>query len=176
MPKVGSMPIVQMGWVVTDLDEAVRHWVNTLGAGPFYRLPHNKLHNLTYRGKSAEWDHSSAVGQWGTIQVELMEQHCSNPSGIRDFYAPGQSGPHHITWVVENFEAEKSRLEQMGFPAVMTGNLEMLDGMPMGWFDARPVLGLMAEVYEECETLRRSYAWIARQAVDWDGKNSFREV
>ena len=29
-------PIVQYAYVVNDLDEGIRHWVETLGAGPFF--------------------------------------------------------------------------------------------------------------------------------------------
>jgi hypothetical protein len=176
LSRLGSPSIVQLGWVVSDLAQAAAHWAALMGAGPFFRLPHVQLDDLTYRGSPADWDHSSAVGQWGPIQLELMEQHCSSPSGIRDVYRPGESGVHHVTWVVEDFEKERHRLESMGFPAVMTGRVALADGMQMGWFDTLHVLGVMAEVYQESESMRRSFSWVARQADGWDGRDVLRDL
>ena len=40
-------PIVQMCWVVDDMEAAAVQWVKTMGAGPFFLLPHIQLDELT---------------------------------------------------------------------------------------------------------------------------------
>ena len=75
---------VQMCWVVGDMEASAQQWVETMGAEPFFLVPHIQLDEPTYRGKPATLDQSSAVGQWGTLQVELFQQHCNNPSGERE--------------------------------------------------------------------------------------------
>jgi hypothetical protein len=169
-------PIVQMCWVVDDMEAAARQWVNLTGAGPFFLLPHIQLDELTYRGKPAKLDQSSAVGQWGTVQVELFLQHCQNPSGAREMFAAGQTGVQHLTWFAQDLDAETRRLNEMGFDTVMTCRLPAIGGMRLAWYDARKVLGAMVEVYEDCEPMRKFYRRIAKAADGWNGEHPIRSL
>ncbi len=169
-------PIVQMCWVVDDMETTALHWVKTMGAGPFFLLPHIQLDDLTYRGKPAQLDQSSAVGQWGSVQVELFQQHCHNPSGAREMFAPGQTGLQHITWFVDDIEAETRRLHALGFDTVMTCRLPAVGGLRLAWFDTRKVFGAMVEVYEEVDLMRRFYRRVASAAEGWNGENPVRSL
>jgi hypothetical protein len=169
-------PIVQMCWVVDDMEAAALQWVKTTGAGPFFLIPHIRLDELTYRGKPAALDQSSAVGQWGSIQVELFQQHCDNPSGAREMFAPGQTGVQHLTWFADDMDAETRRLNALGFATVMTCRLPAIGGMRLAWFDTRAVLGAMAEVYEESALMRRFYQRVARAAEGWNGEEPIRSL
>ncbi len=167
-------PIVQICWVVGDLESAAMQWVNTLAAGPFFFSHHIQFDELTYRGEPATLDQSSAVGQWGTIQVELFQQHCGSPSGARDMFQSGQTGIHHLTYFAGAFDAEARRMESMGFPPVMTCRLPDVGGMRLAWFDTRPVLGTMIEVYEERDLMRQAYHIVAKAAEGWQGEDPLR--
>jgi Glyoxalase/Bleomycin resistance protein/Dioxygenase superfamily len=173
---ITPVPIVQMCWVVDDMDAAALRWVNTTGAGPFFRLPHIQLDELTYRGKPAALDQSSAVGKWGTVQVELFQQHCDNPSGAREMFAPGETGIQHLTWFANHLDAETRRLNTMGFDTVMTCRLPAIGGMRLAWYDATKVLGAMVEVYEESDLMRRFYRRVAKAAEGWTGENPIRSL
>ena len=169
-------PIVQMCWMVDDMEAAALQWVKTIGAGPFFLLPHIQLDDLTYRGKPGTLDQSSAVGQWGTVQVELFQQHCNNPSGAREMFAPGQTGLQHITWFVDDIDAETRRLNALGFDTVMTCRLPAVGGLRLAWYDTRKVFGAMVEVYEEGDLMRRFYSRVARAAENWHGENPVRSL
>jgi hypothetical protein len=171
---VAAHPIVQMCWVVDDMEAAALRWLETVGAGPFFLVPHIQLDHLTYRGKPATLDQSSAIGQWGTLQVELFQQHCASPSGAREMYAPGETGLQHLTWFADDLDAETRRLEEMGFDTVMTCRLPAVGGMRLAWFDARKLLGAMVEVYEESELMRGLYRRVAKAAEGWRGENPIR--
>jgi len=171
-----SHPIIQMCWVVDDLEEAAMQWVKMMGTGPFFFIPHLQYDDLTYRGKPATLDQSSAVCQWGTIQVELFQQHCQSPSGVRDMWSPGQSCIQHLTWWANDLDAETRRLEGLGFPTVMTCRLPSVSGMRMAWFDTRPLLGTMVEVYEESEVVRDFYRRVAQAAETWNGDDPIRPL
>jgi hypothetical protein len=169
-------PVVQLCWVVDRIDEAVPRWVEATGAGPFFLAPHIRFDELTYRGRPARLDQSSAIGQWGEVQVELFEQHCDNPSGAREMYAPGETGLQHLTWFVDDLDVETARLEALGYDAVMTCRLPAMRRMRIAWFDTRPLLGVMAEVYEESDVMRRLYRKVARAAEGWDGRDQPRPL
>lgn len=169
-------PVVQLCWVVDDIEGAVARWVEATGAGPFFLAPHIGFDELTHRGRPARLDQSSAIGQWGDVQVELFYQHCDNPSGAREMYAPGETGPQHLTWFADDLDAETARLAGLGFDTVMTCRLPSMGGMRIAWFDTRPLLGVMAEVYEESDLMRRLYGKVARAADGWDGRDPLRPL
>jgi hypothetical protein len=169
-------PIVQICWVVPDIRKAVAQWTGALGAGPFFHARHIQLDDVTYRGQPSRLDQSSALGQWGTIQLELFEQHCGNPSGARDMFAPGESGVHHLTWFAPDLDAELARLNALGIETAMTCRLRAADGMRLAWLDARHVLGTMVEVYEESDLQRRFYRRVARAAEGWNGDLPLRPL
>jgi hypothetical protein len=174
-PSIGSIalsPIVQIGWVVDDLDAAVPQFVALTGAGPFFVKRHVALSGVTYRGKPSAFDHSMAVGWWSSVEVELMQQHCDNPSALRDQYAPGQTGIVSVAWFAPDIRAEIERMNGMGFPTVHVIGDER--GGPVAWFDTRPALGTMVEVYEDEPTRRARKAAIREASVGWDGTDPLR--
>ena len=173
---IAGGPIIQMCWAVDDIESAVQRWVATVGAGPFHLAPHIQFGDLTYRGQPATLDQSSALGQWGTVQVELFQQHCDSPSGAREMVAAGQTGLQHVTWFASDIEAEGRRLVRLGFDEVMTARLPVMGDVRIGWWDARPVLGCMVEVYEESALMRKFYRRIAAASDDWQGDDPLRPL
>ncbi len=168
---LASSPIVQMCWAVADLESAVDQWVSATGAGPFFVAPHIAFDELTYRGQPATLDQSSAVGQWGAVQVELFEQHCDSPSAAREI---GTGVLQHVCWVAADFDAEAARLVGLGYAEVMACRLPAMAAMRLAWYDTRPVLGCFAEIYEESARMRRMYQRVAAAAVGWDGTDPLR--
>jgi hypothetical protein len=176
-PLTGGRPIVQICWVVDDIPRAVERWVATVGAGPFHLAAHIPFDELTYRGAPTTLDQSSAVGQWGGVQVELFQQHCTSPSGATEMRTAGQlGGPQHVTWFADDLDTEGRRLRSLGFDEVMTARLAAMGGMRIAWYDARPLLGCMVELYEESAMMRRFYRRIARAAEHWDGTDPLRSL
>jgi len=81
-----------------------------------------------------------------------------------------------VTWFAEDVDAEGDRLRRLGFDEVMTATLPVMGGMRIAWYDTRPLLGCMAEVYEESSMMRRLYQRIAASAADWDGSDPLRAL
>lgn len=176
LAEVVGHPIVQMCWVVDDIETAVAAWATAVGAGPFHLAPHIEFGDLTYRGAPATLDQSSALGQWGAVQLELLQQHCDSPSGVTEMRAAGHRGLQHVTWFAEDLDAEGLRLRNLGFDEVMTATLPAMAGMRIAWYDTRPLLGCMAEIYEESRLMRRFYQRIADAALGWDGSRPLRPL
>lgn len=169
--------IVQMCWVVDDIPRAVDRWVASVGAGPFFLASHIPFAELTYRGQSgATLDQSSAVGQWGSVQIELLQQHCDSPSGVREMTQAGHTGVQHMTWFCDDIDAEGQRLMDLGYAQVMTARLVAMQDMRIAWYDTRPWLGCMLELYEESDLMRRFYRRVARAAEGWDGREPLRSL
>ena len=169
-----SRPIVQICWVVDDMEAAAMQWVKTLGVGPWFLSPPVRFEELTYRGKPATLNQSSAVSCWGNVQIELFQQNCDSPSGARDMFSPGQTGIQHITYWADNLDDEIRRWNEMDFTTVMTCRLPDVDGMRLAWFDTRPLLGVMIEAYEVNDVMRQVYQGVEQAVREWDGEDPIR--
>jgi hypothetical protein len=164
-------PVVQIAYIVPDVRAAAQDWADRLGAGPFFVFDHFEL-TATHAGQPAVLDHSPAFGQWGDVQVELIQLHAMEPAPFREAFGGGKFGLHHMTWLPADLDAEGARLAALGWPCVldMTGHT----GTRALFFDARPELGHLIELYVGTPQLRRHYAAVAKAAVGWDGTDPVR--
>lgn len=110
-------PARQIGFVVRDLDRALRCWTETLGVGPFFVTRNYTPDNYRYRGKPSPGPLMSfAFGNSGDLQVELIEQHDDRPSVYREFLDAGREGFHHVSaWLRRaEYDATLARLRAEG--------------------------------------------------------------
>ena len=105
-------PPVQIAYAVVDARAAAHEWAERFGAGPFFLAEHIPVTDVVHRGVPGEFDHTSAYGQWGEIMVELVQDHGTGPSAVRDLYAPGETGLHHLAYFVDEqgFAAQTARM------------------------------------------------------------------
>ena len=164
--------IVQIAYAVDDVRAAARSFAERLGAGPFFVRHHDLPRRVDHRGAPGEFDHSSAYGQWGAIQVELVEVHRAEPASLAEI-VQRSDGIHHVATFVESIDDEQARLVGLGWPAVMTA--ETASGMRYAFHDARAQLGHLLEVYEPSPGVLRLYDKVADAAVGWDGGDPVRE-
>ena len=167
--------IVQIAYFVKDVESAARKAFDTFGIGPFFIYKNIELTDVTYRGREAELDHSSAYGQNGSLMIEFTQQNNTGRSAFMDMYPDGGEGLHHVAMFVDDVSAEMQRLKILGFETVThyftgEGNLEV------AFVDMRTVLGHMVELYEPTESLTRFYQAVAKAALTWDGKELFRNI
>jgi len=133
-------PIVQIAYIVPDVRAAAQQWVDRVGAGPFFVFDHFEL-TASHRGEAAVLDHSPAFGQWGDVQVELIQLHELEPAPFREAFGGGKIGLHHMTWFPDDLDAEGARLEELGWPCVldMTGHTGTRALFPRRAARARPL-------------------------------------
>ena len=165
-------PPVQIAYAVPDVRAAARTWVELWGAGPFFIRDHIPVTDVVYRGRPAVFDHSSAYGQWGEVMVELVQDHGVGPSAVRDIFAPGESGLHHMAYFVDDLDATTSRLAAAGCELAMSATSG--GAVRFHFVDALATHGHMFELYEPTAHLRGFYAAVAAAAVDWDGSDPLR--
>ncbi|MGE3917357.1 MAG: VOC family protein, partial [Hyphomicrobiaceae bacterium] len=81
--------IRQLGYVVRDIEAAMRHWIEVLGVGPWYYVERLPVRNFLYRGQPSDVHASIALANSGGAQIELIQQRNDAPSMYRDFLASG---------------------------------------------------------------------------------------
>ena len=111
MFKLGSPK--QIAYAVPDAFEAAQRWSKDFGAGPFFIAEHIAVTDVIYRGSPSSFDHTSAYGQWGDIMVELVQDHGTGPSVVRDLYYVDESGLHHLAFFVEDIDLATKSLNDL---------------------------------------------------------------
>ncbi|MGI9622787.1 MAG: VOC family protein [Acidimicrobiales bacterium] len=165
-------PPVQIAYAVNDAEAAALQWARDFGAGPFFLAPHIPVSDVVHRGVPGEFDHTSAYGQWGSIMVELVQDHGSGPSAVRDLYAPGEEGLHHMAFFVENLDDATSSLGALGFDLAQSARA---GSTRFNFIDAVDLTGHFFELYEPSEALVGFYDRVREAAVAWDGTDPVRK-
>ena len=92
-------PIHHVGYVVDDLEAGIERFVHSPGAGPFFVMEHLAFDEVTFLGRPAVYDHSSAFGAWGPLTVELTEVHAAHPAGLAEALVKPGGGVGHVAWL-----------------------------------------------------------------------------
>ena len=164
--------LVQIAYVVPDLEAACLEWAHRVGAGPFLVRAHLPV-TVTHLGETAVYDHSAAFGQWGPLMIELVQLHECAPASLGEVF--GHSSPNqvnHFAYFVDDLDASSSALQAQGFPLIM--DLTSSSGMRVHFLDGRSTTGGIIEIYVGNEHLRAHYARVAELAHGWDGTDPVR--
>jgi len=81
--------ITQNGYVVRDIEAAMRHWIEVLGVGPWFYVERAPIEDFQYQGQPSPVDVSIAMANSGALQIELIEQRNDAPRCTAIFCRPG---------------------------------------------------------------------------------------
>lgn len=167
-------PVAQVAYFVPDARQAAHTMATTMGAGPFHVLSRIELAWGEVRGQRADFVHTSAYGQWGSVMMELVQQDVEGPSPFRDMYAPGQQGVHHVAVIVDDLQATYRRVSDAGLE--LAARAQTKTGTEFAFVDTVATLGHMTEIYESSAGLLGFYEMVRSSADDWDGSEPVREI
>jgi hypothetical protein len=164
----------QMGYVVRDIQGAMKHWVEVCGVGPWFYADRLALTGFRYRGTSYDGIHVSvALANSGDVQLELIQQRCDTPSMYRDFLATGNEGLQHwSSWPVD-YAAKLERAVRSGWTVGQDGNSAR---GPFVYFLNEGHPGTVIEMAEATSTRVRVFDAVRAAAVAWDGKDPIRDT
>lgn len=173
MPALLGAP-VQIAYVVPDIAAAARQWADQFGAGPFLLNRHIAVADVVHRGQPGAFDHSSAYGQWGDLMVELVHDHGTGPSVVRERFAPHESGLHHMAYMVDHLDSAVEALAAAGYPVAMSA--ATASGTRFVFVDAVASHGHYFELYQRSERLAAFYDLVRNASLNWDGNNPVRDL
>jgi hypothetical protein len=166
---------MQLGFVVRDMDAALRSWSDDLNVGPFVMFEESLGdRKFIHRGRESDVRFAIAFGYIGDVQVEVISPTNSAPSPYQEFFEQGREGLHHLAFWPKNYEAACAELERAGFDEVcriVTG-----DGIKNVSYYASPsYLGLMLEVVPMTDARATYFGAIKALADAWDGTRPLRK-
>ena len=113
----------QNGYVVRDIEAAMRHWTERLGVGPFFYFEQVPIESFRYRGEASPLQASIALANSGPLQIELIQQRNDAPSMYRDFLAAGHEGLQHVAYWTEDFDQDFARIRELGYTVGQSGEV-----------------------------------------------------
>ncbi len=165
-------PIRQIGYVVTDIDQALASWVE-LGVGPWLVI-RNLPMSASYRGESCETRLSLALSNSGEMQIELIYQHDDTPSIFTEFLAANGPGYHQLAYWAEDFDATMKSVADAGWPVVWSGGEGI--GVRFAYVEPPNSPATVVEVSELTGAQAATAKFIRDAAANWDGSDPIREM
>jgi hypothetical protein len=164
--------IRQNGYVVRDIEAALVQWTERLGVGPFYYFEQVPIEDFHYRGQPSPLEVSIALGNWGPLQIELIQQRNDAPSMYRDFLAAGNEGLQHVAVWTQQMDEELAALATAGFAIGQSGRVGRNGRFVYLETETHP--GTVVEVSEISGGKGGFFEQLAREAEAWDGTNPVR--
>ncbi|MDR1712637.1 MAG: VOC family protein [Coriobacteriales bacterium] len=156
--------INQVSYYVEDMEKFARAHSALFGSGPFFYMdPMTQTTN--YRGQEIELTMATAFGQFGDIQIELV-QVLSEPNPYEEL---GRYGFHHFSNWVDDFDAALKLFADAGYEPLFT--LVAGSGMRVAYIDCTKDLGHYVEIHAPIKQVWDMYAAAAK---DWDGTDVWR--
>ncbi|MEV0788690.1 zinc-binding dehydrogenase [Kribbella sp. NPDC050459] len=168
-PRIANFfgSIAQLGYVVRDVEAAMRHWIG-LGVGPWFFTKGVRLEDFSYRGRPASPVIDVAVANSGDIQLELIQQVNDEPSMYVDFLEAGHEGLQHVAYWTTKYDDLHARALDAGFTVGQEGSL----GGPQGRFcylDTGDQPGTVVEISDVSGPKAALFGYVKKAASTWDG-------
>lgn len=166
--------IRQNGYVVRDIEAALRHWTEVLGVGPFFHFERVPVRDFRYRGEPSDLEVSIALANSGPLQIELIQQRNDAPSMYRDFLAGCGEGLQHVAYWTEHFDRDLARIEKRGLRVGQSGCIG--ENGRFVYFETEHHPGTVVELSEINGPKGRFFRHIAEAAADWDGSEPIQRM
>ncbi|MFT4150890.1 MAG: VOC family protein [Paracoccaceae bacterium] len=174
-PQSAFGAIVQMGYVVADLDAALDHWTRVMGVGPFLVTPRIDYAELTWRGRPIRIENAVALASHRGMQIELIQQTGGDPSMFTEFVRRRGGGLHHVCVLSQDIVTDLAAWAQAGTGVLMGGRTAA--GIPFAYLDSDPAdEGRVVEIVQPTPGLTKFFARLDHLAANWDGSDPVRRL
>lgn len=171
MSRAHYGPIDQIGFVVEDLDAAVRSWSAVAGLGPWTVFRNAGLDGI-YGDQKGHVTMDVAMAYQGEVQIEIIQPTNDAPSPYRGADGKPLVGIHHVAWLTDDLDAELEKAVANGLRPVFRAHS---DTVRVAYCEADGQPGTLFE-FIESEATRKLIEDGRIAARDWDGTNPIFEI
>lgn len=158
-------PVYHAGYVVTDMSASIAHWVEKLGAGPFFLFDNFAFVDPIFEGRPVGPSVTLAFAFSGDFCVELIQQHDEAPSVYRNC----GSGLHHLGIAVDDLEASLLDYASAGVGSIFRAAFPFGGGC--AYLDTRRELGFMTELVERNPVINGLLSQMKAAHANWNRKD-----
>jgi hypothetical protein len=164
--------LVQLAYVVGDIDAAVARWLATTAAGPFFRARFD-LTGQFYRGSRLEGAAIEvAVAYRDDVLIELIQPADNRPSVYAEMMRARGPGVHHVMLASADIDADLARHEAAGTPLIASGDIPGFGRA--GFVDTLSELGHFIEYGAWTEPVLAAIAGFRAAHRGWTGADPVR--
>ena len=158
-------PVYHAGYVVADLRQSIRHWVEQLGAGPFFLFEGFSFTDPVYRGRAVGPQVTLAFAYSGEFCVELIQQTDDTPS----IYRETPRALHHVGIAVDDLDSATAVYTRAGVECAFCG------GFPFGggcaYLDTVATLGFMTELVQRTPLIDGMLVQMKAAHASWNRRD-----
>lgn len=166
--------VMQVAYVVEDIERELAFLTAKLQIGPFFYLPHFPLFDVKYHDQPTSIDVAVALAFRGDTCVELIHQNCSSPSPLREHVAKRGYGFHHWGVATRSFEADAEERQRQGMRLVATATVGL--GGRIAYLETPSELGAFIELIELTPPGEQFFGMVHAAAIGWDGSAPVRRL
>ena len=166
-------PVMQLAWLPSDFEAALRHWTQVMGVGPFFLMENIKLDDMRYRGQPTDACFSLALAYWGDVQIELIRPENDAPSIYNGDYAV-RDRLHHVCVLVDDIAEAYAICAEQGAKILVEGNVG--DSGRVIYADPGGGPGSVVEVLQSQPGTAELFAMIKQAGIGWDGSEPLRKL
>ena len=171
LAKLG--PVMQLAWLPSDFDAALRHWTQTMGVGPFFFLENIKLEDMRYLGEPTDAVFSLALAYWGDVQIELIRPENDAPSIYNGEYAV-RDRLHHVCLLVDDIADAYAACAEHGAKILVEGKVG--ESGRVIYADPGGGPGSVIEMLQSQPGTAELFGMIKQAGIDWDGSDPLRKL
>ena len=160
--------VAQNGYVVRDIEAALKHWVDVMGVGPWFYFERVTIDWFRHRGRESQPEVSIALANSGDLQIELIQQRNDAPSMYREFLDAGHEGLQHVAYWTTDYPSLYDRALALGYRIGHEGQIGGAQGR-FAYFDTETHPGTVIEISDVSGPKGAFFALVRQAAADWDG-------
>jgi hypothetical protein len=163
-------PVRQIGYVVSDLEQAMAGWLQ-LGVGPWFVMRGLPMQAL-YRGEPCQTTLSVVWSNSGDLQIELIHQQGGTPSIFTEFLDARGLGLHQLAYWTSDFEDMVRAVKKAGWPVVWSGGEGF--GVRFAYVEPPNAPAAVIEISELTDATAANVMFMHDAAAEWDGSAPLR--
>ncbi|KJS26694.1 MAG: glyoxalase [Hyphomonadaceae bacterium BRH_c29] len=168
-------PVRQNGYIVRDIDAAMKHWVEVMGVGPWYYIDRVQTDWFQHRGVDSAVEMSIALANSGDLQIELIQPRNDAPSMYKEFLDAGHEGLQHVAYWSKDYQALYDEALRLGYKIGHEGQIGGEQGR-FAYLDTEAHPGTVIEISDISGHKGAFFDHIRDVSASWDGSNPIRPV
>ncbi len=167
--------VVQVAYLVEDLDAAAEHWLRSAGLGPWTCFRNITL-ETRFDGRDFEMNIHEALAYMGDLQIQLVQS--LDPPETRtpyqEFLRARRFGVHHMAFFAEDLDATIERARKQGFER--TCAMRDKSGHRYYYCQSTAMPDVWIEFLESYPALHAIIEEGIAAAANWDGSDPIRNL
>lgn len=171
----GFGPVVQVAYLVPDIDAAMGHWLRHSGLGPW-----TNFRNIELATRFDERDFTlrihEALAYQGNLQIQLVQSLNAPdvPTPYSDWIRASRYGLHHVAHFTDQVDDDVERARKQGFERVCA--MRDKHGFRYFYLQSTAMPEVWIEFLEGSAMVRDIFAQGIAEAASWDGRDPIRRI